>query len=210
MTKKSDRPAIWVIVSALLGIVLFLVMLAVLRYFSSTSSNALFSGIVDLLFANAGLIIFFSIMFMIADVFMTFSFPLNLPAPFFSAVGGVLVVTFIFRIFGFLISFYDLGVIPGLYLAGFILYPLVFVILLIAGFGTIFSGWQEERREKEARSQGPAENPSCTTGDKQAGPCETGTSGENSGRKTWDDVGNEFRQMLYDAFHRLREEISRK
>ena len=208
MTKRSDRSVIWVIVSGLVGIILFLVLLAVLRYLSPIISNDFFSGIVDLLFANAGLVILFSVMFMIADVFMTFLFPLNLPAPFFSAVGGVFVVVFIFRIIGFLDSFYNLGVFPGLHLAEFILYPLVFILVLIAGYISIFSGLHEKWKRERVKAGAEGENPVC--GDKTAGPCDAGTTRGTAGEKTWDDVGTEFRQMLYDAFHKMREELNRK
>ncbi len=204
MTKRSDRSVIWVIVSGLAGIILFLIMLAVLRYLSPIVSNAFFSGIVDLLFANAGLIIFFSIMFMIADIFMTFLFPVNLPAPFFSAVGAVFLVVFIFRIIGFVDTFYQLGVFPGLHLAEFILYPLVFVLVLIAGYIGIFSGLHEEWKSKKTSPGAEGEKQACA--DKPWGTCGPGTTGD----KSWDDVGTEFREMLYDAFHRMREELNRK
>lgn len=187
MTKK-DRSVTWILVSGLSGILIFLILLGVLGYFSG-SFAAPIPAIIDFLYDNAALIVFFSLIFIVADIFGTFPFPANLPGPIFSAIGSVLLLSFIFHIFAFVYQPYAPIPYP-LDLIAFILYPLVFIIVLIAGYVHIFSRLAEKERKAE-RTAG-----------------EAGTS--SAGGKTWDEIGAEFRDMIYDTFHRIREEINRK
>ena len=85
-------------ISGLIGILFFLFLLILLRYFADHISWPLFSGVVDLLYANAALIIIFSVLFMFGDIFATFQFPFNLPFPLFNAAASVLVISFILAI----------------------------------------------------------------------------------------------------------------
>ncbi len=202
---QEGKSVVRVLVSGLIGIILFLVFLAVLRYFTGVYPNDFFIGVVDFLFANAGLVIFFSILFLIGDIFLAFGFPVNLPGPIFSAFGSVFLVLFVFRFIGFMDAFYALGIYPGLRIAEIILYPLVFVLVIIAGYLSIFHELVD--KEKKSGKQPPAGSPTESQGsgnipasaEKEAKP----------GDKTWGEVGAEFRQLIYDAFHKAREDIKR-
>jgi hypothetical protein len=192
MTRKTHHSPLRALVSGLIGIIIFLLLLVLFRFFASHTSWALFSGFVDLLYANAPLIIFFSVMFMIGDIFATFSFPFNLPFPLFSAVGSVLLVTFIFNMIGFIDSFYSIGISPAFELVRLILYPLTIIIVLIAGYLSIAAQVRNEKPEQGIPSPEPGETERSTVS------------------PTWDEIGDEFRQMFYDLFRRIRDEINRK
>lgn len=186
--KKEERSVTRILVSGLLGVLIFLIILAVLGYFSA-SFAAPIPAIIDFLYSNAALIVFFSLILMVADIFGTFPFPANLPGPIFSAIGSVLILAFIFNVFIFVYRSY-LPIPYPLDWIAFILYPLVFIIVLVAGYVHIFSRLAEKER-KEERTAAEAGTPSA-------------------GGKTWDEIGAEFRDMIYDTFHRIREEINRK
>jgi hypothetical protein len=192
MTRKTHHSPLRALISGLIGIIIFLLLLVLFRFFASHTSWALFSGFVDLLYANAPLIIFFSVMFMIGDIFATFSFPFNLPFPLFSAVGSVLLVTFIFNMIGFIDSFYSIGISPAFELVRLILYPLTIIIVLIAGYLSIAAQVRNEKPEQGIPSPEPGETERSTVS------------------PTWDEIGDEFRQMFYDLFRRIRDEINRK
>jgi hypothetical protein len=193
MGEKKGRSAIWILVSGLFGLILFLILLVGLRYLAGHLGNEAFSGIVDFLLANAALIVLFGLMFMVADLFSAFRFPADLPAPVFSAIGSLFLVAFVLNLFGYVDRHFGSGlslpfqsVVPVLYLA-------VFVIVLFAGYARIFA------RLPAGEPHGGAEAAGAGAG---AGRARNGSS--------WEDVGAEFRQLLFDLFHRMREEINRK
>jgi len=194
MDTRQHKSAIWIIVSGILGIILFLLFLAVLRYAAIYFANAFLAGFADFLFSNTGLIIFLGIMFMIADLFYSFSFPLNLPGPIFSAIGSIFLIAFLFHILGFIDDTYGFGIFPGLYIVEFFIYPIVFLIVLVAGYWSIFSSMADKERVVKEPTQEPAAGPEK----------------KSSEVKNWDDIGDEFKEMLYDIFHRIREEIRQK
>lgn len=95
--------------------------------------------------------------------------------------------------FGYLDQIYAIGFFPGFSMFVPLLYLILFILVLVAGYVRIFSRLPQSERI-------PDENPAVST-EKQSG---------KKTWKTWEDVGVEFRGMLYDAFHRMREEINRK
>jgi hypothetical protein len=66
------------------------------------------------------------------------------------------------------------------------LYFLVFLIVLIGGYFKIFGDLLTHSRDVERKGEADQVPPDV---------------------KTWDAIGNEFRQLIYDLFHRMREEI---
>jgi hypothetical protein len=190
----KDKSATQVLISGLIGIIFFLIMLIILNYIAVHISWPVFSGFVDLLYANAVLIIIFSVLFMFGNIFATFVFPFNLPFPIFNAVASVLLVSFIIRIMGFFNSFYALGIGSSLEIVRLILYPLTFVVVLIAGYISIFSKPQEGNSDECSLS-----------------PAQINENEEQMRRSpSWEEIGNEFRQAVFDFFHRIRDELNRK
>jgi hypothetical protein len=186
MTEKK-RSAYSIIVSGLIGLILCLVFLIVMRMIANHYHSSLLTGFVDFLYANLVLIIAFSILFMIGEVFETFSFPCNLPFPAFNAVASVLLVLFLIRMLEFFDVYFTLSISSAITILQWILYPLVFIIVIVTGYLSIFK------------------EPLAATPDSGSpGPPPTGKPA------SWEDVGGEFRQMLYDLFSRIREEIKGK
>jgi hypothetical protein len=189
MKKNEKRSPLWVVISGLAGIVIFLVLLVILGYLASYFHNAFLLGIVTLLVNNLALIITAGIIFIVADVFLTFRFPFNIPGPLFSGLGSLLVVSLLFILMDFFSRSYGLGISAMFSGIQYILYPLVFLIVVLAGYARIF---YPEKARAGIPGGADTDNPPGPPG------------------KTWDDIGNEFRQALYDFFHRIREELNRK
>jgi hypothetical protein len=188
MTEKTHRSPLQALVSGLIGIIIFLILLIILEFIAGHTSWPLFSDFVDLLVASLPLIIIFSVIFMVGNIFEAFPFPFDLPFPVFNAVGSVLLVSFLFRILGFIGSFYSLGLAPALSLLRLILYPLVFIVVLIAGYLSISAQLREDHPEPGTPSPG----------------------GGSTATPTWDEIGDEFRKMVADLVRRTRDEINRK
>ncbi len=192
MKKHTCRSPLRSLVSGLAGIIIFLLVLVLLRFIAGHTSSALFSGFVDLLVANVVLLIFISVLFMFGDIFAAFPFPFNIPFPVFKAVGGVFLVSFLFQVLGFLDAYYSIGLFPGLEPVKLLLYPLTFIVVLIAGYISIAVDF----REREQETSIPASMPV--------------PSGASAGCPTWEEIGNDFRQMISDLIRRIRDDINRK
>jgi hypothetical protein len=189
MKNHEKRPLSWVVISGLTGILVFLILLVILGYLASYYHNAVLLGLVTLLVNNLPLILTASILFIVADIFYTFRFPFNIPGPLFGGLGSLFVVSLFFILMDFFDLTYSLGITAMFSKIKYILYPLVFFIVVVAGYARIFC---PEKVRCEEPGEADVNNPSRTPG------------------KSWDDVGDEFRQAIYDFFHRIREELNRK
>lgn len=184
MTGKKKKSPYTVVVSRLIGLIFCLIALIVMRLIANHIHSPLLTAFTDFLFANLVLIIVLSVLFMIAEVFETFSYPYNLPFPAINAFASALLVLFLIRLLEFLDVYFTLGISSAIAILELILYPLVFIIVIVTGYLSIFSP------------------PSAATPDAEMAP-----GGKHA---SWEEVGGEFRQMLYDFFSRLREEIKGK
>ncbi|KQC10492.1 MAG: hypothetical protein APR55_09105 [Methanolinea sp. SDB] len=140
MIQKFKKTPFWALVSGLAGIVVFLVALLVLRFIAGHTASPFLDGFVSLLFASTPVIIIFSVLFMVADVFSSFPLPANLPYPVFNAVASVLLVTFLLSMLQYFNEYFALGFGGVLDTLTVILIPLVLVVVLIAGYVAIFTG----------------------------------------------------------------------
>jgi hypothetical protein len=137
---------------------------------------------------NLTLIITMGIVFMVADIFLSFRYPFNLPGPLISGLGSLLVVSLIFILLDFFDRWYGPGMSAMFLNFKTIFYLLVFFIVVITGYVRIFSPETGRDDVPNAESDSQA-SPVCTS---------------------WGDVGNEIRQAIFDLFHRFREEINKK
>jgi hypothetical protein len=190
MKNHEKRPVLWVVLSGLTGILVFLVLLVILGYLASYYHNAVLLGLVTLLLNNLALILSASVLFIIADIFYTFRFPFSIPGPLLGGLGSLFIVSLFFIIMDFFDLTYSLEISAMFSKVRYLLYPLVFFIVVIAGYARIFY----------------PENAGC----KQPGRADVNDPAACPSRKSWDDVGDEFRQAIYDFFHRIREELNRK
>jgi len=178
-----------IIISHLAGILLFLVLIILLNGFVTTD-NMMVKDIIMFLNSNIALIIILSIIFMIADIIYALMIPLSLPAPLFSAIGSMLVVMFIYRILGLIDVILNTDMLSALIWTRWLFYPVVFIVVLITGFISIFLrpvmriGETRPRREKIIDIT-------------------------MKKKKSWNDVGDEFKEMLYDLLHSWRKSIKK-
>lgn len=195
---RTARSIPWIIASRLLGIVVFLVVLVVAKIVASTYDNAFFSALVNFLYGNLGLIIFIGILFLVAECFGVFVFPLNLPAPLFNAIASIFLVSFIIGILEFVNGYFmtngylGIDISPTLDILVVLLYPLIFILVLIVGYYEIFSGIGREEQRPAATDR------------------PTPPSSSDQTAKSWEEIGDEVRQAIYDFVPRFREEINRR
>nr|WP_319376960.1 hypothetical protein [uncultured Methanoregula sp.] len=179
------------------GIICFLIVVVLANILKEFIRNpTLLSGI-EFLNTNFWLLLVIGIIIFVADIFAAFPFPLNLPFPVIKAVGSVFIVAFVLRIF----EWVDLITANNLYhyfwLLSFVIVPLVFILVLVTGYFEIMRNlWWTPRPEGEA----------AIVHD----PAPSGEPGTASDVKSWEEIGDEFRLMLYDLVHRFRDEIRRK
>jgi hypothetical protein len=192
MNTHTHKTPLRALVSGLFEILIFLIVLVVFRFVSNHTSWPLFSGFVDLLFANAPIILIFSVMFMIGEILAAFSFPFNLLFPIFNAVGSVLLVSFLITVLKFLDAYYAIGIAYALNVMQLFLLPLTLLVVLIAGYLSIF-----------IQSKGPEYAPA--TPSPRARPKEA-----FKGSPSWEAIGDEFRQMIADLIRKIRNEINRE
>jgi hypothetical protein len=171
--------------STFLGIVLFYLLLAALNALVP-SDHAVIHGLVVLLNDNLPLFIVIALILMTGEIFDRFSFPLNLPAPLFHALASVFLVIFIFNVFEFLDTITQAGIYRNLEVLRILLSILIFLIVFTGGYFKIFTDLLTMGRQRDLQGEPAAAPP---------------------GVKTWEDIGNEFRQLIFDVLRRMREEL---
>ena len=185
MRFSRRRSIIWAVFSTFIGIVAFLVLLAALNYFIPPG-NGILRGLVILLNDNLPYFLVIALILMTGEIFDRFSFPLNLPAPLFHALASVFLVLLIFNVFAFLDAITGAGIYRNLEILRILLSILIFLIVFTGGYFRIFGDLLRVGRQRELHGDVPSADPDV---------------------KSWDDIGNEFRQLVFDVLQRMREEI---
>ncbi len=141
MRERRAESVAGVLISRIIGLVVFLIVLGILNILAGTYVQApTYLHIVAFLNANIGLLILISVLFLIGDLFGVLVFPMNLAGPIFGAVGAVFLVMFILRLLVLV------GEITGnaffALFAGWLTLPvyiIVFIIALIGGYIGLFT-----------------------------------------------------------------------
>ena len=130
-----------VLISGVIGIVVFLIVLAVLNILAGTYVQApVFLQLVEFLNANLGLLILISALFLVGDLFGALPIPMSLPGPVFFASGAVLLVIFLVRLFLLIGEITGVGVFSALEEAlSLPVYLLVLFLPLIARYIGLFT-----------------------------------------------------------------------
>jgi hypothetical protein len=179
------RSIIWTVFSTFLGIFAFYVLLAALNAFVPPG-NGILRDLVILLADNFPYFIVIALILMTGEIFDRFSFPLNLPAPLFHALASVFLVLFIFNVFEFLDAITRAGIYRNLEILRILLSILIFLIVFTGGYFKIFGDLLRVGRQRALQGEPAGASPDV---------------------KTWNDIGNEFRQLIFDVLQRMREEI---
>ncbi|MDK2988811.1 MAG: hypothetical protein PWR16_340 [Methanoculleus sp.] len=129
-----------VLMSRIIGLVVFLIVLAILNILAGAYvQTPIFLRIVAFLNANLGLLILISVVFLVGDLFGALAFPLNLPGPIFGAVGAVFLVMFLFRLFSLVGEITGVEVFFLFETFALPVYILVFIVVLIGGYIALFA-----------------------------------------------------------------------
>lgn len=207
MTPSNCRPykqrsIASIIIRHLFGIIGFLTLLVILKILTLYIANVPFKLFVNFLYDNIWLILVFTVLFLIGEVFHAFLFPINLPAPLFTALGSVFLVSFIFQLL------YYVDQITGRIFAVLkplepLIYLIIFIIIIVVEYVEIFSEFVCRAATTPPPQTYPSEPPSSAV-------TLSTEEGEMPRQKTWEDIGSEFRGLLYDIIHKIRESITQK
>lgn len=146
---KTIKTVVWIIFLRLLGLALFLVLLFMLNILNPLIDYLLLDRIVHFLNTNVDLIVYMTFIFLFGELFMMSSLPLNLPGPLLNAAGSLLAVTFVLRVFELVDSFIGNNIFQIFNQFSFLIYPLVFIIVLLAGYATIFTTEIKNKTSKQ-------------------------------------------------------------
>lgn len=191
----------WVFVTRMIGIICFLIIVVLAKILTTyISPNSVFQKVIDgVLLANFWLLLIIAIILFIADIFEAFSFPLNLPYPIIKAFGSIFCIAFILNVFQWIDGNFNTLLFQLFWWPSLILISLLFLIVLASGYLEIMRRlWWQPKMEPDSSAQVVHE----VSPVEQEPPV--------SGAKTWEEIGAEFRMMLYDIIHWFRHEIKKK
>jgi hypothetical protein len=195
------RSFCWVFVSRMIGIIGFLIVVVLANILMYYVSNPLYHSGVGFINDNFWLLLLIAIILFVGAIFGSFPFPLNLPEPIIKAIGSVFCIAFFLRMFQWVDSVAATNLYPIFWFLSFLIVPLVFLIVLVSGYFEIMRQlwWQPRISQTEEDGQVVHESQTDVSPD----------DGVNDA-KSWEEIGMEFRLMLYDILHRFRQEIKRK
>jgi hypothetical protein len=130
---SSQESVTWMVLSRIGGFAIFLIILAVLNLFSGLVTSGPIQMLTVFLNESVWLIFAMTIVFLMGEIFLTFSFPLNIGGAVFNAAGGVLLVMFLFRIFLLVDEMTGIGIFHAFEPFAPAIYILVFLVALVAG-----------------------------------------------------------------------------
>ncbi|OPY39069.1 MAG: hypothetical protein A4E35_00303 [Methanoregula sp. PtaU1.Bin051] len=182
----------WVFVTRMIGIISFLIIIVLANILKSIYPAS--APIVGFLNDNFWLLLIIAIILFIADIFSAFPFPLDLPTPIIRAFGSVFIIAFLLAVVKSLTVSSDIN---NLFqVLSILVAPIVFLLVLATGYYEIL-----RRLFRSGRANGSASaTPDPMIGTPRPAQVENGS-------KSWEDVGTEFRMMIYDIIHRFRQEI---
>jgi hypothetical protein len=200
MVRFQKKPLSWIFVSRMMAIICFLIVMVLAKILATvTTPDGIFQKAADgILFSNFWLLLFILIILFVADVFGTFRFPLNLPAPIIRAFGSAFCIAFILIVFQWVDNNYGTTVSEFFWLIPSVVVPLVFLIVLVSGYYVILRQLSEQPKTEGEDGSGTLLVHSERY-DSAAQPV--------SDARSWEEIGGEFRVMLYDIIHRIREDI---
>ncbi|OPY41418.1 MAG: hypothetical protein A4E42_01812 [Methanoregulaceae archaeon PtaU1.Bin222] len=193
----------WVFATRMIGIICLLIAIVLANILTHYVESPLFISFVAFINENFWLLVFIALILMVGDVFAAFPFPFNLPAPIITAFGSVFFIMFILMIFQWTDTVTSTTISPLFSLLAPIIATMVFLIILISGYYTILRQLWFQSRAEEVHSGGHGIITTPSTGTEQNPP-------EITDAKSWEEIGAEFRLMLYDVIHRFRQEIRKK
>lgn len=138
------RSAFGIIIGKIIGLMCFLIILVGLNLANAAVQNNILELITGYLNSSLMIVLAFSFLFLLADLFSIFSFPFNLVYPIFNAFASVFVILFLS---GFIIAiaFQDFAMPAFDTITRLFLFFVPFIVLIV-GYAKIF--FKKERIEK--------------------------------------------------------------
>lgn len=199
MAGYRTRSVGWVFVTRMIAIICFLIVVVLANILTYYVMSPVYNSGVAFINGNFWLMALIAVILLVADLFSAFPFPLDLPAPVIRAVGSVFCIAFILRVFQWVDTVAATSLYPSFWLVSFVVVPLVFLIVLATGYFNIFRRfWRQPEPDAERSAKVVPQEPFQDTD--QPAP----------DTKSWEEIGAEFRMMLYDVIHRFREDIKRR
>ena len=200
MVRCRTRSFGWVFVSRMIGIIGFLTVVVLANILTYYVSNPLYHAGVGFINENFWLLLLIAIILFMGAIFGAFPFPLNLPGPIIMAIGSVFCIAFFLLVFQLVDSVATTNLYPLFWFLSFLIVPLVFIIVLASGYFEIMRQlWWQPRIDQTDDDQVVHESHMGVSPDDRV-----------NDAKSWEEIGGEFRMMLYDILHRFRQEIKRK
>lgn len=198
MLWNRNNSVSWVFVSRMTGIICFLIVVVLANILAYYVESPVYHAGVTFLNENFWLLVLISIILLVADLFGAFPFPLNLPAPIIRAFGSVFCIAFVLSVFQWVDLYFRTTLYQFFWVLAFLVVPLVFLIVLATGYFDIMRRlWLQPKLDDD---QGVKVVLKDTSGK---------TELPLSNAKSWEEIGAEFRMMLFDIIHRFREEIKK-
>ena len=155
MPQTTQKSIPGIIALRIFGLLVFLFLLYIANNLSFFTDHPLNYQIILFLNSQVWLLVLITFALLIGEIFNALIFPLNLPAPLFNAVGAVLFVGFLIRIFALFDILVDINIFHFLDTLSFIIYHFVFIIVLIGGYILILQNLvkteQSPKKETEPR-----------------------------------------------------------
>ena len=188
-----------VFVLRMIGIITFLIVVVLANILTYYVSSPVYRAGVLFLNENFWLLLLIAIIMTAGDIFFAFPFPLNLPAPIIRAIGSVFVIAFMLHIFQWVDSVAATSLYSFVWVLSFVIVPIIFIIVLASGYFEIM-----RQLVRTSRVEHDRDNP--LVHETKSSPQEEPVSDA----KSWEEIGDEFRLMIYDLMHRFRQEIQKK
>jgi hypothetical protein len=183
----------------MIGIIIFLIIVVLANILTYYVSSPVYVAGVLFLNENFWLLLLISIILMAGDLFFAFPFPLNLPGPIIRAIGSVFVIAFMLHVFQWVDTVAATSLYSFVWVLSFVIIPVVFIIVMVSGYFEIMGRLFWIPRDEQDGDETVVYE---TTSRPQEEPV--------SDAKSWEDIGSEFRLVMYDLLHRFRQEIRKK
>ena len=146
----SKRP-LKIIAGGLAGLLIFLILLAIANLVGFNNANYLDS--INFLNSQIIVIILFSVLLTLGELFFAFKFPFNFPAPIFNVFGGVILTGFIFDVIIRGLEFASINISFVLRILEIVTIVIVILAALIVGYVKVFSsvGGKKKPKSKEKK-----------------------------------------------------------
>jgi len=126
-----------VIIERVIGLIIFLLLVAGLNYFSSTFDNQYYQAVLKFTNTNLILLIMIHIVMSLGELAGTAPLPASLIAPLINACGTMLILTLVFKVFALFDSVIEMNIFGRAEPFYIFVYIIFFVIVLVSNLAVV-------------------------------------------------------------------------